>query len=300
MTITLASYGAPCDSVPMWAEDVKAARRVGHHLRDCKEGDKVRRDVRDEMRAMAEAREKALKRAEEILERDELDPKLVEAARAKVWAIPSHPEAKDWGMEPRADGVCRHKAEWLKVHFGGGDVVSGWRTDRDGGTYHACFAFRWFGREYVADFDKVWHAERHPFIRADAIAATKWRKQHERWLKYGRKDEKRDEIEKRIRELEQREHDVALKATGTRDQSLNYKGVWDRGQNYYAGQFVTDKGALWHAEIDSRGCRPGEGFMWKLAVKAPRYKSRNAKSDTEREIDAAWEQHNARRGDDDA
>ena len=51
------------------------------------------------------------------------------------------------------------------------------------------------------------------------------------------------------------------------DTDLDYKGIWRADQTYEAGNFATSKGALWHANRDSRGDRPGTGSAWKLAVK---------------------------------
>lgn len=274
----------PFDRVPLWAEDITAARRVRHHFRDLKEGDEVLRRDRAELREMAEAQEASLKRADEILARDEIDPRLVEKVRAQVWSIPTHPKAKNWSWVPRADGVCRHKAEWLKSHFGGGTVITGWRTDGAAAgenQYHAVFAFTWRGIERVADFDGIYYTDRsprHPFIRCDGKYAAKARKAFDRSLKYRRRDS--DDLEKRIRELELREGS---------DRGLAYAGIWDNERSYQAGEFATFQGSLWHAEINSKGCRPGDGTMWKMAVKSGAH--RNKKDRKEAEIDAAWNSH---------
>ncbi len=51
--------------------------------------------------------------------------------------------------------------------------------------------------------------------------------------------------------------------------SLPYAGTWKAGETYPAGTFITHRGALWHAEAQSRGVRPGESpVCWKLAAKA--------------------------------
>lgn len=50
--------------------------------------------------------------------------------------------------------------------------------------------------------------------------------------------------------------------------SLPYGGTWKASETYPAGTFITHRGALWHAEAGSRGLRPGESPVWKLAAKS--------------------------------
>ncbi len=70
---------------------------------------------------------------------------------------------------------------------------------------------------------------------------------------------------KRIAELEQR-----LSELEARTEHLKYAGVWSAQSQYQAGNFVTDHGSLWHANIQSTGLRPGSGAAWTLAAKAGR------------------------------
>jgi hypothetical protein len=53
-----------------------------------------------------------------------------------------------------------------------------------------------------------------------------------------------------------------------------WRGIWDPLQSYQRGDRVTADGALWHAEADSTGARPGSGFPWKLCEKTPRGRDR--------------------------
>ena len=58
--------------------------------------------------------------------------------------------------------------------------------------------------------------------------------------------------------------------------SLPYAGTWKASETYPAGTFITHRGALWHAEAQSRGIRPGESpVCWKLAAKAGKPVERN-------------------------
>jgi hypothetical protein len=52
-----------------------------------------------------------------------------------------------------------------------------------------------------------------------------------------------------------------------RRKSLFYAGVWEAGESYQEGDFVTDRGSLWHANR-ATSARPGDGSgAWTLAVK---------------------------------
>lgn len=49
-----------------------------------------------------------------------------------------------------------------------------------------------------------------------------------------------------------------------------YKGVFERGAEYQAGDMVTHKGSLWHCNAAVDGETPGSGDAWTLAVKCGR------------------------------
>jgi hypothetical protein len=66
------------------------------------------------------------------------------------------------------------------------------------------------------------------------------------------------EAEQRLAELEERSKGVP------------YKGVWSPDVQYKAGSFVSHGGSLWHADVDVKGTRPGDGALWQLAVKRGR------------------------------
>lgn len=49
---------------------------------------------------------------------------------------------------------------------------------------------------------------------------------------------------------------------------LPYRGPWKEDREYLPGDMISHQGALWHAEIASKGVRPNESPMiWKLCVK---------------------------------
>lgn len=52
--------------------------------------------------------------------------------------------------------------------------------------------------------------------------------------------------------------------------SLRYCGVWSATTEYAENSFVTYGGSCWAAMIRSTGIRPGDGNVWRLAVKGSR------------------------------
>ncbi len=50
------------------------------------------------------------------------------------------------------------------------------------------------------------------------------------------------------------------------EKGIAYRGVWESGETYEPGDYVTDKGGLWHANETTRS-RPGTDGSWQLAVK---------------------------------
>jgi hypothetical protein len=73
------------------------------------------------------------------------------------------------------------------------------------------------------------------------------------------------------RELE-RQIDNRLKEL--QESAFEYSGPWKSDTKYRKNQFVSHRGSMWHAQIDSRGVVPGDGAMWKLAVKQGRDRER--------------------------
>jgi hypothetical protein len=45
-------------------------------------------------------------------------------------------------------------------------------------------------------------------------------------------------------------------------------GVWDEGRLYGPGATVTHRGAAWVCHTQNKGVKPGEGSLWRLAVKS--------------------------------
>jgi hypothetical protein len=48
---------------------------------------------------------------------------------------------------------------------------------------------------------------------------------------------------------------------------LRYAGTWQKGNTYLKGNFVTDRGSLWHAEQRTQS-RPGADSTFRLAAKS--------------------------------
>ena len=65
---------------------------------------------------------------------------------------------------------------------------------------------------------------------------------------------RRREIEARLDALEQRP-------------GLKYRGVYSPTEKYVVGDFVSFRGSLWHANLVTTGVQPGDGQIWRLAVK---------------------------------
>jgi hypothetical protein len=68
----------------------------------------------------------------------------------------------------------------------------------------------------------------------------------------------------------EREEELAQLRAGAQASVPSYRGVWNAARAYAHGDYVTDKGALWHANESSAGQRPGTSRAWQLAVKAGR------------------------------
>ena len=86
-------------------------------------------------------------------------------------------------------------------------------------------------------------------------------------------------ISRRLRELQERVDRLESKdpedSKGIAVARLKgtYRGVWQAGRTYRAGDFVTRSGGLWHAERDTLD-KPGAGRTdWVLAVKKGRASS---------------------------
>jgi hypothetical protein len=53
-----------------------------------------------------------------------------------------------------------------------------------------------------------------------------------------------------------------------RQKQVRYTGVWTEKTPYWAGNFVTHDGSVWHCNIDGIETRPGKDPVgWTLAVK---------------------------------
>ena len=72
-------------------------------------------------------------------------------------------------------------------------------------------------------------------------------------------------MEKRINVLEHEWVGLEHKQQGL-DQRMRYRSIWDPTTEYQTGNFVTFNGGMWHAQVDSKGMKPGESGSWKLAV----------------------------------
>lgn len=65
---------------------------------------------------------------------------------------------------------------------------------------------------------------------------------------------KREALEARVAALEARP-------------ALKWAGVWKGDVPYKENSLITHSGGLWLATIESKGCRPGDGAIWRLIVK---------------------------------
>ncbi|TPM11526.1 hypothetical protein FJ960_01930 [Mesorhizobium sp. B2-3-11] len=61
------------------------------------------------------------------------------------------------------------------------------------------------------------------------------------------------ELEDRVRELE--------------SNALGYSGIFDETKTYHPNEFCTYAGSLWAATMVTKGVKPGDGAVWRLAVK---------------------------------
>src|SRR4051812_28756365 len=88
--------------------------------------------------------------------------------------------------------------------------------------------------------------------------------------------QRRAEIEGLVKSLAPVIGDFVLKATAPLRErlkelesrpTLRYLGVWDASRTYPPGSFVTHAGSIWHTDQETTGVRPGDGAIWRLAVK---------------------------------
>jgi hypothetical protein len=78
-----------------------------------------------------------------------------------------------------------------------------------------------------------------------------------------------DEVIAQVIVAERRSIEPRLRALEDRP-SLRYQGIWSADQPYQPGDFTTDNGSLWHANVASTGIKPGDGTAWTLSVKRGR------------------------------
>jgi hypothetical protein len=64
--------------------------------------------------------------------------------------------------------------------------------------------------------------------------------------------------------------DTAAHVNEMEQLAFEYAGTWKSDTQYRPNQFVTHRGSMWHSQIYSKGVTPGDGQMWKLAVKQGR------------------------------
>jgi hypothetical protein len=53
-----------------------------------------------------------------------------------------------------------------------------------------------------------------------------------------------------------------------KQRALRDRGTWQPERLYGPGAAVTDKGAMWVAQIENKATRPGDNACWRLAVKS--------------------------------
>ena len=70
------------------------------------------------------------------------------------------------------------------------------------------------------------------------------------------------------------ERDIDMRLQAIESSAFEYSGAWKSDTKYRKNQFVTHRGSMWHAQIDCKGIVPGDGAIWKLAVKQGRDRER--------------------------
>lgn len=104
----------------------------------------------------------------------------------------------------------------------------------------------------------------------DAIIKAQGEQIHAMTALLGEQDERLTkalaEVVGAAREVTQNQIREALK----RAPIPTYKGVFDRGADYQAGDMVTHKGSVWHCNAALAGEAPGASDAWTLAVKCGR------------------------------
>ena len=73
----------------------------------------------------------------------------------------------------------------------------------------------------------------------------------------------KDQVSALIERVMQLESQVAALAA---EKGIAYRGVWESGETYQAGDYTTDKGSLWCC-LETTRSRPGTNGSWQLAVK---------------------------------
>ncbi|TFV36476.1 hypothetical protein [Bradyrhizobium niftali] len=88
--------------------------------------------------------------------------------------------------------------------------------------------------------------------------------------------QRRAEIEGLVKSLAPVIGDFVLKATAPLKErlkelesrpTLRYLGIWDASRTYQPGSFVTHSGSVWNCDVENTRVRPGDGGIWRLAVK---------------------------------
>ena len=77
-----------------------------------------------------------------------------------------------------------------------------------------------------------------------------------RWLVAMGRDRRKSLEEKLLKRIE------ALEARPV----ITDAGVWDQFKTYSAGALVSHQGGGWIAQVESKGVRPGDGALWRLAI----------------------------------
>ena len=76
------------------------------------------------------------------------------------------------------------------------------------------------------------------------------------WAQLKAIGQKRRELDSRVTALETKS-----------EKTISDHGVWKSDTEYPPGAAVSHGGGLWIAKMQTTGCRPGDGALWRLAVK---------------------------------
>jgi hypothetical protein len=200
----------------------------------------------------------------------------------------SPPAAPDWNPQRGSypsdpDGVCRHKASYLRDHLGG-RVIFGYRTDQREPEHHAVLEIVINGKRLILDNDDIWPAAEAPF----EPHAVPWIDQPSEGRQVAVRpqlepDNSVQELRERVAKLELQKSlgDLDFDYDGERKLTIKkggavqefrlplviYRGVYQTGRLYEPCDSVSHGGSVWIAETQTCDIPTTKSPNWRLAVK---------------------------------